>query len=262
MQKSEPRRRRPATVRIRNGRKSGRPPLWIFGAHAVGAALQNPSRRKHRLLLTQNAAAKLASELELSGMRAEIMDARSFPAALGAGAVHQGAALEAEPLQWPSVASLCEELSARARIVILDRVSDPHNVGAVLRSAAAFGAEAVIAPARRSPPETGALAKAASGALETVPFLRVGNLAAAMGTLRNAGVHMVGFDAAAATAIGQLRDGLRDCRAGLALGSEGAGLRDLTRKNCDTLCRICDGSLNVSNAAAVALYATAGVRRD
>ena len=228
-------------------------------------------------MLTQNAAAKLAASLEISGMQAQIVDARRFAAPVGAGTVHQGAALEVEPLQWPSVASLCAQLSQQARMVILDRVSDPHNVGAVLRSAAAFGAAAVIAPARHTPPETGVLAKSSSGALESVPYLRVGNLAAAMRTLRNAGFYVIGFaamrtlrnagfyvigfDAAAKMAIGQLPASLLDGRIGLAFGSEGVGLRELTRKNCDSLCRICDGSLNVSNAAAVALYATAGIRR-
>ena len=212
-------------------------------------------------MLTQNAAAKLAASLEISGMQAQIVDARRFAAPVGAGTVHQGAALEVEPLQWPSVASLCAQLSQQARMVILDRVSDPHNVGAVLRSAVAFGAAAVIAPARHTPPETGVLAKSSSGALESVPYLRVGNLAAAMRTLRNAGFYVIGFDAAAKMAIGQLPASLLDGRIGLAFGSEGVGLRELTRKNCDSLCRICDGSLNVSNAAAVALYATAGIRR-
>ena len=260
MRKNEVRRRRPTAGRGRNSADGSGQSLWIYGIHAVGAALRNPARRKRRLVLTQNAAAKLAASLDVSGMQAQIVDARRFPAHVGAGAVHQGAALEVEPLQWPSVATLCARLGDQARLVILDRVSDPHNAGAVLRSAAAFGAEAVIAPARHTPPETGALAKSSSGALESVPYLRVGNLAAAMRTLRGAGVHLIGFEAAAQIAIGQLPAGLLDGRIGLVLGSEGAGLRDLTRKNCDSLCRICDGSLNVSNAAAVSLYATAADR--
>ena len=255
-------RRAPASAWDRSGVNYGSQSLWIFGIHAVAAALLNPARRKRRLVLTQNAAAKLAASLEASGMRAQIMHARRFPAPVGAGTVHQGAALEVEPLQWPTVARLCERLSAQARLVILDRVSDPHNVGAVLRSAAAFGAAAVIAPGRHTPPETGALAKSASGALESVPYLRVANLVSAMKTLQNTGVHMIGFDAAAKTAVGRLPAGLLDGRIGLALGSEGVGLRVLTRKNCDTLCRLCSGSLNVSNAAAVALYATAAAGPD
>lgn len=262
MRKYEDRRRGPETGRGRNGVNVSSQSLWIYGIHAVGAALQNPARRKRRLMLTQNAAAKLAASLEISGMQAQIVDARRFPAPVSAGAVHQGAALQVEPLQWPSVACLCAQLSKQARIVILDRVSDPHNVGAVLRSAAAFGAAAVIAPARHSPTETGVLAKSSSGALESVPYLRVGNLASAMRTLRNSGVYLIGFDAAAQVSVGQLPAGLIDGRIGLVLGSEGVGLRDLTCKNCDLLCRICNGSLNVSNAAAVALYATAGIRRD
>ncbi len=229
--------------------------MWIFGIHAVNAALLNPARRKHRLVLTKNAAARLSGEITQDGVRIEFTDSRNFPAPLAADSVHQGAALEAEPLLWPGLGSLCETAGPAARVVILDRVSDPHNVGAVLRSAMAFGADAVIAPARHAPPETGALAKSASGALESVPYLRVGNLSAAMKTLRTQSFALVGLDSAAPRDIAEVQQDVAGGRVGLALGSESSGLRDLTRKNCDQVCRICPRSLNVSNAAAVALFA-------
>ena len=248
-------RRRASGSRSARRRPSGDRPVWIFGIHAVRAALLNPARQKHRLILTKNAAGRLAAEIGQNQLDIEYADPRKFPAPLAAESVHQGAALEAEPLLWPDLKALCEQSDETARMVILDRVSDPHNVGAVLRSAQAFGADAVIAPARHAPPETGSLAKSASGALESVPYLRVSNLAAAMKTLRGASFTLVGFDSASPAAVSELQREVLHGRIGLALGSESSGLRDLTRKNCDWVVQLCPGSLNVSNAAAVALFA-------
>jgi 23S rRNA (guanosine2251-2'-O)-methyltransferase len=179
--------------------------------------------------------------------------------------VHQGAALEVRPLDWGPLEEVCAGAGAGAgppRAVLLDRVTDPHNVGAILRSAEVFGACAVVAPRRHSAPETGALAKAASGALERQPYLRVGNLAEAIGTLQGVGYAVLGLDGAAETTIGQAFADRPGRAVALVLGAEGPGLRPRTRQACDGLVRIPAagdfGSLNVSNAAAVALYASQG----
>ncbi len=230
--------------------------LWLFGLHAVRDALMNPARKKLRLILTKNAADRLGDALQQSDIEPEIADARKFPAPLDPGSVHQGAALEVKPLDWGSLRDLIPA-EGPALVLLLDRVTDPHNVGAILRSAEVFGARAVIAPARHAAPETGALAKTASGALERQPYLRISNLSVAMHTLQEASFHLIGLDGAAkaplATAVAEAGP-----RVGLVLGAEGPGLREKTLQTCDTLARIPFardfGSLNVSNAAAVALY--------
>jgi 23S rRNA (guanosine2251-2'-O)-methyltransferase len=249
--------------RERERREAARATVWLFGLHAVEAALGNPQRRLLRLVVTRNAAERLAPAIAAAGIAPEIADARAFPAPLDAGSVHQGAALEAAPLDPGGIEGLAEA-GADDLVLLLDRVSDPHNVGAVLRSAAVFGARAVIAPERHSAPESGALAKAASGALERVPYLRVGNLAAAMRGLRDGGWAFVGLDGGAPMGLGEALAAWRGQPLGLVLGSEGEGLRLLTRELCDALARIPAAgplaSLNVSNAAAVALYAARSAR--
>ncbi|MCV6597431.1 MAG: 23S rRNA (guanosine(2251)-2'-O)-methyltransferase RlmB [Mangrovicoccus sp.] len=234
--------------------------VWLFGLHAVRDALRNPAREKLRLMTTPNAAAKLQDAIAESGLTAEIGDPRKFAPPIEPGSVHQGAALEVRPLNWGDLASNCMGDGQRApRVVLLDRVSDPHNVGAVLRSAEVFGARAVIAPARHSAPETGALAKTASGALERQPYLRVRNLADTMGQLKEMGYTLIGLAGEAEQDLGPTLAPLADRPVGLVLGAEGPGLRERTRETCDALVRIPAaggfGSLNVSNAAAVALYA-------
>jgi len=236
--------------------------VWLFGLHAVADALANPRRERLRLILTRNAADRIADAVAASGMTPEIADPRRFPAPLDPASVHQGAALEARPLDWGGLEDTCAPApDAAPFVVLLDRVSDPHNVGAVLRSAEVFGALAVIAPQRHAAPETGALAKAASGALERQPYLRVKNLAAAMGQLRDMGYALAGLDGAAEAALGPGLAAFPGRPVGLVLGAEGPGLRALTKDTCDVLLRIPAaggfGSLNVSNAAAVALYAAA-----
>ncbi|MGS4945060.1 23S rRNA (guanosine(2251)-2'-O)-methyltransferase RlmB [Meridianimarinicoccus sp. RP-17] len=236
--------------------------LWLFGLHAVRDALVNPARHRLRLVATRNAADKLADAIATSGMEPEIVDPRRFPVPLDPGSVHQGAALEVRPLDWGSLADRCatgDDAGGRAIVVALDRVTDPHNVGAILRSAEVFGARAVVAPARHAAPETGALAKTASGALERQPYLRVRNLTAALQELRDMGFVLLGL---AGEADQDLGEGLAT-HAGrpvvLVLGAEGPGLREGTRAACDALVRVpatgAFGSLNVSTAAAVALYA-------
>ncbi len=232
--------------------------VWLFGLHAVRDALANPARRKLRLIVTRNAADRLSGAIAESGLTPEIADPRRFPAPLDPGSVHQGAALEVRPLEWGPLEDLC--LGRSGPVVLLDRVSDPHNVGAVLRSAEVFGARAVIAPARAAAPETGALAKAASGALERQPYLRVRNLARAMTRLQELGFTLLGLDGSASLTLEQGLAGLEPGRpVGLVLGAEGPGLRQRSRETCDLLVRIAPagafGSLNVSNAAAVALFA-------
>lgn len=253
-----------AIAKERARREGPEDALWLFGLHAVRDALLNPARVRRRLVVTRNAADRLAEEIARAGLEPEIADARRFPAPLDPQSVHQGAALEVEPLDWGSVSELCAPRGGAPLVLLLDRVTDPHNVGAVLRSAEVFGARAVIAPHRHAAPETGALAKAASGALERQPYLRVPNLANAMGTLRDMGYAIVGLDGAAELALEPAIEGLADRPAALALGAEGPGLRELTTKLCDRTARIPAaggfGSLNVSNAAAVALYAASRAR--
>ncbi|MDA0924723.1 MAG: 23S rRNA (guanosine(2251)-2'-O)-methyltransferase RlmB [Proteobacteria bacterium] len=241
-------------------RASAAETVWLFGLHAVRDALLNPARTRLRLIVTRNAADKLADAIAQAGMEPEIADPRKFTAPLDPGSVHQGAALEVRPLDWGSLEDVAMAPGAGLpRLVLLDRVSDPHNVGAILRSAEVFGARAVIAPARHAAPETGALAKTASGALERQPYLRVPNLGNAIEALKNMGFVCVGLDGAAEVDLGVIAAELSDRPVALVLGAEGPGLRERTRELCDYLVRIPAagefGSLNVSNAAAVSLYA-------
>lgn len=240
-------------------RASASETVWLFGLHAVRDALMNPARVKLRLVVTKNAADKLAEAIAISGMDPEIEDPRKFSVPIDEGSVHQGAALEVKPLDWGSLEDRCITGPGAPLVVLLDRVTDPHNVGAVLRSAEVFGARAVIAPQRHSAPETGALAKTASGALERQPYLRVTNLSDAMETLKSMGYFLIGLDGDAETDIGAALAGTGTRPIGLVLGAEGAGLREKTRETCDMLVKIPFlgpfGSLNVSNAAAVSLYA-------
>ena len=244
-------------------RRSGAGPetIWLFGLHAVRDALVNPRRQRHRLIVTPNAAAKLAEAIAAAGIEPEIADPRKFTAPLDPQSVHQGAALETEPLNWGGLDVLCAPTRAHPApvLVLLDRVTDPHNAGAILRSAEVFGARAVIAPRHHSAPETGALAKSASGALERQPYLKVRNLGDAMQELARMGYLLIGLDGTAEAELGPAIAAAAGQPIGLVLGSEGVGLRQRTRGLCSALARISAasefGSLNVSNAAAVALYA-------
>lgn len=235
--------------------------VWLFGLHAVRDALANPARERLRLVLTKNAADRLGEAIVTGGIEPEIVDPRKFDVYVpfGPDSVHQGAALEVKPLRWGDLEEVCASGEGSALVVALDRVTDPHNVGAILRSAEVFGARAVIAPARHSAPETGALAKTASGALERQPYLRVGNLADAMERLKAMGYVLIGLDGEADITLAEALAEAGTRAVALVLGAEGPGLRDKTRDTCDRLVKIPFsggfGSLNVSNAAAVALYA-------
>ncbi|MCB1404896.1 MAG: 23S rRNA (guanosine(2251)-2'-O)-methyltransferase RlmB [Rhodobacteraceae bacterium] len=238
--------------------------VWLFGLHAVRDALMNPARHKLRLLVTRNAADKLAEAIATAGLEPEIEDARKFSAPLAPESVHQGAALEVRPLDWGRFEDVCASGAGAPVVVLLDRVTDPHNVGAILRSAEVFGARAVVAPRHHSAPETGALAKTASGALERQPYLRVTNLADAMVSLKRMGFTVLGLDGEAKVTLAEAVAASGGRPIALVLGAEGPGLREKTRETCDQLVRIPFGggfgSLNVSNAAAVSLYAATVAR--
>ena len=230
---------------------ANRPRLW--GKHAVAAALDNPGRKVLRAWATRDAAAFMQFPREVDVALAEAPDlARLVPA----DAPHQGVVVEVEPIEDVWLDGLLHGAPERAVLLVLDQVTDPHNVGAILRSAAAFGAIGIVTQDRHSPPESGVLAKAASGALERVPWARVVNLARALQEIGEAGFWRIGLTGDAGM---ELKDALGPHRVALVLGAEGPGLRPNTREHCDALARlpISDAveSLNVSNAAAVALYA-------
>jgi 23S rRNA (guanosine2251-2'-O)-methyltransferase len=225
--------------------------------HAVEAVIANGQRAIKALHLTENAEQRLEAQLTKRGVEVHRMSPRDLDRLVGADAVHQGAVVEVEPLEEISLdASIATAMSTNGTIVVLDQVTDPHNVGAILRSAAVFGAAGLVMTRRNSPPLEGALAKAASGALELVPITLVPNLARALSEIGDAGVMRLGLDGEAETL---LESTPLDQPLALVLGSEGKGLRRLTREHCDRLVRIGAAgglaSLNVSNAAAVALYA-------
>lgn len=233
--------------------------VWLFGLHAVRDALVNPAREKLTLMVTPNALAKLEEAVATAGIEPQVVDPRKFRPPLDPSSVHQGAVLEVKPLNWGRLEDVCIGQSAAPRVLLLDRVTDPHNVGAILRSAEVLGASAVIGTRHHSAPETGALAKTASGALERQPYLRVRNLADAIRALQGMGYLVLGLDGEAETSIEAAVEGRRDRPVALVLGAEGPGLREKTRETVDALVRIDAsgqfGSLNVSNAAAIALYA-------
>ncbi len=224
----------------------------LYGLHTVEAALQNPKRRILRLLATGNAARRLGPLPASAGIEAEIVAPRDLDRLADPGAVHQGVLVEARPLEEIGL----DQIARNATVVLLDQVTDPHNVGAIMRSAAGFAAAAVVTTARHSPQASAVLAKAASGAVEWVPFVKVTNLARAIDELKSYGFTIVGLDSEADLPIEQAQS--RQPVA-LVLGAEGKGLRRLTRESCDCLVRLdLPGpikSLNVSNAAALALSA-------
>jgi 23S rRNA (guanosine2251-2'-O)-methyltransferase len=245
------------------GRESGRRPVWrdrdaspdgpviLYGWHTVAAALANPQRRIRKLMLTENAARRLADDHIETRVPPEIVRPSLIDQRLGPDAVHQGLLVEADPLPSPDIDTLAQE----GIVLVLDQITDPHNVGAIMRSAAAFGVKAIVTTARHSPEATGVLAKSASGALELVPLVTVQNLARALTGLNDQGFITVGLDSQGSENLGNVA--LRQPLA-LVLGAEGKGLRQLTRETCTVVARLdMPGeikSLNVSNAAVLALY--------
>jgi 23S rRNA (guanosine2251-2'-O)-methyltransferase len=232
--------------------------VWLYGTHAVAAALANPARRLRRLVITQEAQESLAAECPPPwAIPHEIADRDRIDQLLGArqgsGIVHQGVALLTDQLTAPA---LLDALKRPGPIWVLDQISDPRNIGALMRTAQAFGAACVIAQERNAPEETGALAKVASGALELIPLLRIVNIARALIVLKSANIWVVGLDGTSPEKLnGAAFANRRVC---LVLGNEGEGLRRLTRETCDEMCALgMPGgmeSLNVSAAGAVALY--------
>ena len=236
-------------------------PEWIWGRHAVDAAVANPRRTGlRRLLAAPGKAAHLEAAFGVRGLRVERLDPHEIGRMLPAGAVHQGLALLADPLEPVGLDDLAHP--AQGVLVLLDQVADPQNVGAILRSAAAFGARGVILQERRAPALSGALAKAAAGAVDRVPCARVVNLSRTLEALADRGWRTVGLAGEAEVTLDQAFDGGPVV---LVLGSEGEGLRRLVSEHCDVLAAIpMPGgfeSLNVSTAAAIALYEAARPRR-
>lgn len=225
----------------------------LYGLHTVRAALDNPRRKIRKMLVTRNAAERLSIG-ELAGLpfKAELVEPKDIDRITGSDAVHQGVLIEAEPLKPKRL----DALGDTRLVLVLDQVTDPHNVGAILRSAVAFGAGALITTARHSPQESGVLAKSASGALEHIDQIEVKNLADALGQLHEAGFQTIGLDSEGPAELEKTFDGQKIA---LVLGAEGKGLRQKTRETVTALARLdmpgAIHSLNVSNAAAVSLYA-------
>ncbi len=248
------------------GHESGRRPPWrgrdgsaddtviLYGWHTVAAALANPQRHIRKLLVTENAARRLADDKIDTRVTPEIVRPTLIDQRLGPDAVHQGLLAEADPLPSPDLDTLVQE----GIVLVLDQITDPHNVGAIMRSAAAFAVKAIVTTARHSPEATGVLAKSASGALELVPLVTVQNLARTLTEMNEQGFLTVGLDSQGGENLGAVV--LRQPLA-LVLGAEGKGLRQLTRDTCSVVARLdMPGeikSLNVSNAAVLALYIAA-----
>ncbi|HET6321678.1 MAG TPA: 23S rRNA (guanosine(2251)-2'-O)-methyltransferase RlmB [Hyphomicrobium sp.] len=234
--------------------------MRLFGVHAVEAALRNAERTVQRLLMTENAENRLAEAVAARQVAPERVSPRDLDRLLGEDTVHQGVMLETEPLPEPDVAELLARPGS-GPLIVLDQVTDPHNVGAILRSAAVFGAAGLVMTRRHSPPLDGTLAKSASGALELVPVALVQNLARSIAELKEHDCTTLGLEG---TAEALLEDEPLTERVAFVLGAEGKGLRELTRQSCEKLVRIATagpiGSLNVSNAAAVALHHAAWKR--
>ena len=232
-------------------------PVLLYGWHSVKAALENPARRVTKLLATENAVRRLQEENVPLPFTPEVVKPDAIAARLSADAVHQGLLAEAEPLPERDI----EDLPDDGLVLVLDQITDPHNVGAIVRSAAAFAVSAVVTTARHSPAATGVLAKAASGAIDVVPMVTVQNLARGIAALKARGYLTVGLDSDAAEDLAAVP--LRRPVA-IVLGAEGKGLRRLTRATCDTVARLdlpgAIKSLNVSNAAALALYVATRAR--
>jgi 23S rRNA (guanosine2251-2'-O)-methyltransferase len=256
---------RPDRSRHRIPRRSTEPPaggLWLYGRHAVEAALANPQRSCHRLLATAEARARLGASAQRAGLEVVTVERGELDRRLGAETVHQGLALSVAPLPRFGLRRACLPEPGRNLVLMLDQISDPHNVGAILRTAAAFEVRAVVMAERRTAPLGGAVAKAASGALDLVPVVEVVNLARALDELAEMGYWRIALDGQAEQPIDAAPEA--DSLV-LVLGAEGEGVRRLVREHCDFCARLpiapAMESLNVSVACGIALYALAA-RRD
>ncbi|QFY59742.1 23S rRNA (guanosine(2251)-2'-O)-methyltransferase RlmB [Rhizobium grahamii] len=248
----------PPEQKRRRGGEDWKPPtlapeqVYLYGLHTVRAALGNKERKSVKLSVTQNALARLEVDVEALGIPVEMVAPHDIDKFLGPDAIHQGVMLETRPLPVRRL----EALKDSPLLLVLDQVTDPHNVGAIMRSAVAFNAAAVITTQRHSPTESGVLAKSASGALELIPYIQITNLADALGELHKLGFTTIGLDSEGPAPLEGTFNG---DKVALVLGSEGKGLRQKTRETVNALARLdMPGeikSLNVSNAAAIALYA-------
>src|SRR5713226_8681381 len=245
--------KRPNPHRSPRPSRGGHQSVWLYGRHPVLAALANPERRIERLLATREMAERHAAEV--AGRPMEVLAREAMAQRLPAGAVHQGLAALVAPLEDAVLEDVLARCGEDALVLALDQVTDPHNVGAILRSAAAFRAAGLVVTERHAPADTGVLAKAASGGLEIVPLVRAVNLARTLEQLKDVGFWLYGLDERGDAAIGTLDLKGRVC---IVLGAEGEGLRRLTAEKCDRLVTIPTNaalaSLNVSNAASIALY--------
>lgn len=245
----------PKTFRPRPHQDAGRVPegrIYLYGLHTVRAALENSERNIHKMFVTDNALVRLEIESPSDlAFPVEIVTPKALDSKVGSDAVHQGVVLEADPLAPKHL----NDLERSDLILVLDQVTDPHNVGAIMRSAVALNAGAIITTSRHSPQESGTLAKSASGALELIPHIEVRNLANALGELNKMGFQTVGLDSEGPNII---EESLQGNKLAIILGAEGKGLRQKTRETVTTLARLdmpgAIKSLNVSNAAALALY--------
>jgi 23S rRNA (guanosine2251-2'-O)-methyltransferase len=248
--KGTPQRGRGAPPHRRN-REDRDGPAILYGWHTVTLALANPKRTIRKLFATENALRRLEEEHITLTLTPEIVRPSVIDQRLGPDAVHQGLLAEVDPLPALDISKLPTD----GIVLVLDQITDPHNVGAILRSAAAFAVTAVVTTARHSPEATGVLAKSASGALELVPLVIVQNLARALTEMKERGFLTVGLDSEGATNLAETE---LQAPLALVLGAEGKGLRQLTRETCGTVARLdMPGeikSLNVSNATALALY--------
>lgn len=238
-------------------RKKAEPGTWIYGPHACLAALSNSKRSCIRFMLTKNAASEIDLKAGKWPVEPEIVDRQTIDDLLPDGSVHQGVAVLAYPLNPVDVDDVIEAQPGTwpLTLLALDQANDPRNIGAILRTAAAFNVAGIIVPDRGTPEESGALAKAAAGALETVPVIRVTNLVRTLEDLKDDGFWCVGLDGYAEQGISEMDF---TGRIVIVLGAEGKGVRRLTRDTCDHLCKITISdsmeSLNLSNAAAITLY--------
>lgn len=264
-----PRQFEPRFAERERGGAPGGGQVWLYGRHPVVAALANLQRRVFRVMATPEAAQRLQEDLAKLDLKErtlpapEIVPRERIAAALSTSAVHQGLLAAVGALPEPTLDDILARGGEKAVIVALDQVTDPHNVGAILRSAEAFGAAGVLVTERHAPEETGTLAKAASGALERIPLMRITNLARTLRELKEAGFWVIGLDERGNQLLSAAK---HDGRIVLVMGAEGEGLRRLTLEHCDLLARLpmrgSMPSLNVSNATAVALYELVRDRRD
>ena len=245
--------------------KSSTKRYWMYGYHPVRAAILNPKRTIHRLLLTQNAAHKLTRDIgPIDHYMPEIKSSKYIAELFAADTTHQGFALQLAPLEEKGIDGLSQIVDPKAPLVLLDQVTDPQNVGAILRSVDAFYGKAIITTVRNSPSESGVLAKASSGAIERVPFIKVANLNGAMSKLKEMGYWFIGLEPEGTIELESVLEQTADAQIGMVMGAEGKGLRESVRKQCDYLAHITinpsTNSLNVSTATSVSLYSAFRIR--